>query len=46
MEISEDGSKVEEKLVTRKKGYCDQFLAKIKFLNPGKVGDGWIQIFF
>jgi hypothetical protein len=42
MEISEDGSKIEEKLVTRKRGSCDQFLAKIKFLNPGNAGDGWI----
>jgi hypothetical protein len=32
MKILEDGSKIEEKLVTRKRGSCDQFLAKIKFL--------------
>jgi hypothetical protein len=37
MEISEDGSKNEEKLVTRKRGSCDQFLAKIKFSNLGKA---------
>jgi hypothetical protein len=35
MEISEDGSKIEEKLVTRKRGSCDQILAKIKFVAYG-----------
>jgi hypothetical protein len=35
MEISKDGSKIEEKLVTRKRGSYDQFLAKIKFLKHG-----------
>jgi hypothetical protein len=46
MKISEDGSKIEEKLVTRKRGSCDQFLAKIKFFNPSKAGDGRIRNFF
>jgi hypothetical protein len=46
VENSEDGSKIEEKLVTRKRGSCDQFLAKIKFSNPSKAGDGWIQKIF
>jgi hypothetical protein len=46
MEISEDGSKIEEKLMTRKRGSCDQFLTKINFLNPGKAGDGQIRNFF
>jgi hypothetical protein len=30
---SEDGSKIEKKLVTQKRGSCDQFLAKIKFFD-------------
>jgi hypothetical protein len=42
MKILEDGSKIEKKLMTRKRGSCDQFLAKIKFLNPNKAGDGQI----
>jgi hypothetical protein len=46
MEISKDGSKIEEKLVTRKRGSCDQFLAKIKFSNPSSVEDGRIQKIF
>jgi hypothetical protein len=40
---SEDGSKIEEELVTRKRGSYDQFLAKINFSNPNKARDGWIQ---
>jgi hypothetical protein len=46
MEISKDGSQIEEKLVTRKRGSCDQFLAKIKFLNPNKAGMDGSEIFF
>jgi hypothetical protein len=46
VENSEDGSKIEKKLVTRKRGSCDQFLDKIKFSNPDKMGDGWILNFF
>jgi hypothetical protein len=43
VENSEDESKIEKKLVTRKRGSCDQFLAKIKFSHPSKARDGWIQ---
>jgi hypothetical protein len=46
VEYSEDGSKIEEKLVTKKRRSCEQFLAKIKFSNPGKARDGQIQNFF
>jgi hypothetical protein len=46
MEISEDGSKIEEKLMTRKRGSCDQFLTKINFSNPDRAGDGQIRNFF
>ena len=34
MEISEDVLKIDKKLVTTKRGSCDQFLAKIKFSDP------------
>ena len=33
MENSEDMLKIDKKLVTMNRGSCDQFLAKIKFLN-------------
>jgi hypothetical protein len=38
--------KIDKKLVTTKKGFCDQFLAKIKFSNPGRAVDERIRIFF
>ena len=37
MENSEDELKIDKKLVTMKIGSCDQFLAKIKFSEPGKA---------
>ena len=43
MEISEDVLKIDKKLVTTKRGSCDPFLTNLKFLNPNKTGDGWIQ---
>ena len=46
VENSEDMLKIEKKLVTTKRGSCDQFLAKIKFSKPGEVGDERIRIFF
>ena len=35
-----------QKLVTTKRGSCDQFLTKLKVSNLNKVGDERIQIFF
>ena len=46
MEILEDVLKIYKKLVTTKRGSCDQFLTKIKFSDPSKTRDGWIQKFF
>ena len=43
MENLEDVLKIDRKLVTMKRGSCDQFLAKIKFFEPSNAGDGWIQ---
>ena len=43
MENSEDELKIDKKLVTTKRGSCDQFLAKIKFFEPNDAGDGQIQ---
>ena len=37
MKNSEDVLKINKKLVTTKRGSCDQFLAKIKFSEPGKA---------
>ena len=37
MENSEDMLKIDKKLVTTKIGSYDQFLAKIKFFEPGKA---------
>ena len=37
VENSEDILKIDQKLVTMKIGSCDQFLAKIKFSEPGKA---------
>ena len=38
--------KIDEKLVTTKKRSWDQFLAKIKFSNPGRAVDEGIRNFF
>ncbi|XP_066365113.1 prefoldin subunit 6-like [Miscanthus floridulus] len=38
--------KIDKKLVTIKRGSCDQFLTKIKIFDLGKAEDGWIRIFF
>ena len=46
MENSEDMLKIDKKLVTLKRGSCDQFLAKIKFSKPDKAGDEQIWNFF
>ena len=35
--------KIDKKLVTTKRGSCDQFLAKIKISEPEKARDGRIQ---
>ena len=43
VENSEDVLKIDKKLVTTKRGPCDQFLAKIKFLEPNKAGDEQFQ---
>ena len=37
VENSEDVLKIDKKLMTTKIGSCDQFLAKIKFSEPGKA---------
>ena len=46
MEISEDVLKNDKKLVTTKRGSCDQFLTKIKISDPDNTGDGQIRNFF
>ena len=46
VEFSEDVLEIDKDLVTTKKESRDQFLAKIKFSEPDKAGDKWIQIFF
>ena len=46
VENSEDVLKIDKKLVTTKRGSCDQFLDKIKFSEPSKVGDERIWNFF
>ena len=43
MENLEDVLKIDKKLMTTKRGSCDQFLAKISFFEPNRVGDEWIQ---
>ena len=43
VENSEDVLKIDKKLVTTKRGSCDQFLAKIKNFEPSKAGDERIQ---
>ena len=37
MENSEDVLKINKKLVTTKRGSCDQFLDKIKIFKPAKL---------
>ena len=46
MENSKDMLKIDKKLVTMKRGSCDQFFAKIKFSEPSKSRNEWIRIFF
>ena len=46
MENSEDVLKIDKKLVTTKRGSCDQFLTKIKFSDPDKGGNGRIRNIF
>ena len=43
VEISEDVLKIYKKLVTTKRGSCNQFLTKIKISDPDTAGDGSIQ---
>ena len=43
VEISKDVLKIDKKLVTTKRGSCDQFLTKLKFSDPDNAGDGRIQ---
>ena len=43
MENSEDVLKIDKKLMTMKRGSCDQCLAKIKISKPNKAGDGRIK---
>ena len=43
MENSENVLKIDKKLVTTKRGSCDQFLTKIKISDPNKAVDGRIQ---
>ena len=38
--------KIDKKFVTTNKGSWDQFLAKIKFSNPGRAVDERIRNFF
>ena len=45
VENLEDVLKIDKKLVTMKRGSCDQFFAKIKFSEPNKTGDERIQKF-
>ena len=46
VENLEDVLKIDKKLVTTKRGSCDQFLTKIKFSEPSKSRDRRIRIFF
>ena len=43
VEILEDVLKNDKKLVTMKRGSCDQFLTKIKISDPERAGDGRIR---
>ena len=42
VEISEDVLKIDKKLVTTKRGSCDQFLTNFKISDPDIAGDGRI----
>ena len=46
MEISEDMLKINKKLVTPKRGSCDQFLTKTKFSDPTKWAMDGSEFFF
>ena len=46
VEILEDVLKIDKKLMTTKRGSCDQFLTKLKFSNLDKARDGRIQKIF
>ena len=43
---SEDVLKINKKLVTTKRGSCDQFLTKIKISDPKRTADARIRNFF
>ena len=43
VENSEDVLKIDKRLVTMKRGSCDQFLTNLKISNPGNARDGRIQ---
>ena len=43
VENLEDVLKIDKKLMATKRGYCDQFLVKIKFSNPETMRDERIQ---
>ena len=45
MKNSEDVLKIDKKLVTMKRGSCDQFFAKIKFFKPDDVENKQIRNF-
>ena len=42
-ENSEVMLKIDKKLVTMKRGSCDQFLTNLKISNPSTTGDGQIR---
>ena len=46
VENSEDVLKIDKKLLTTKRGSCDQFLTKIKFSDLSNAEDGRIQKIF
>jgi len=46
VEILEDVLKIDKKLMTTKRGSCDQFLTNLKFSSLNKAVDKWIQNFF
>ena len=46
MENLEDVLKIDKKLMTTKRGYCDQFLTKIKISDPDMLRMDGSKIFF
>ena len=46
VENSENMLKIDKKLVTMKRGSCDQFLTNLKFFNPSRAGMDGSEIFF